>query len=214
MEQQTFTPIDLDQFNFNSRVYNQIPDCPDTGFVRVVVYTGDNFQERIKQWFINAEIAFINPSNNKIVYTKEAKVKNAPWTINNTNIVTVLDDSLNPVPNPEFKVEEEKTVLDEEGNPVLDGEGNEVIETLPLPISETNLPYLTKGNFDNLSEFRLGEYGHVSQMEIWLTMLLFNSLFEYFDDKEKHYTLIEEQQLLKEMEEGGQLQAKIASLKV
>ena len=41
------TTIDLTQFDFNSRIYNQISDCPDTGFVRVLVYTGDNYQERI-----------------------------------------------------------------------------------------------------------------------------------------------------------------------
>ena len=59
------TTIDLTQFDFNSRIFNQISDCPDTGFVRVLVYTGDNYQERIKQWFINAEMVYINQANNK-----------------------------------------------------------------------------------------------------------------------------------------------------
>ena len=65
------TTIDLTQFNFNGRIFNQISDCPDTGFVRVLVYTGDNYQERIKQWFINAEIVYINTINNKIKRIKE-----------------------------------------------------------------------------------------------------------------------------------------------
>ena len=43
------TTIDLTQFNFNSRIFNQISDCPDTGFVRVLVFTGENYQERIKK---------------------------------------------------------------------------------------------------------------------------------------------------------------------
>ena len=38
------TTINLEQFDFNSRIFNQISDCPDTGFVRVLVYTGDNYQ--------------------------------------------------------------------------------------------------------------------------------------------------------------------------
>lgn len=69
------TTIDLTQFDFNSRIFNQISDCPDTGFVRVLAYTGDNYQERIKQWFINAEMVYINQANNKVVYTKIAKSK-------------------------------------------------------------------------------------------------------------------------------------------
>ena len=48
------TTIDLTQFNFNSRISNQISDCPDTGFVRVLVYTGDNYQER----FLNKTVSF------------------------------------------------------------------------------------------------------------------------------------------------------------
>lgn len=48
------TPIDLTQFNFNSRIFNQISDCPDTGFVRVLVYTGDNYQGR----FLNKIVQF------------------------------------------------------------------------------------------------------------------------------------------------------------
>ena len=48
------TTIDLTQFNFNSRIFNQISDCPDTGFVRVLVYTGDNYQGR----FLNKTVSF------------------------------------------------------------------------------------------------------------------------------------------------------------
>lgn len=48
------TTIDLTQFSFNSRIFNQISDCPDTGFVRVLVYTGDNYQER----FLNKTVSF------------------------------------------------------------------------------------------------------------------------------------------------------------
>ena len=53
------TTIDLTQFNFNSRIFNQISDCPDTGFVRVLVYIGDNYQEKIKQWYKNDAVKFI-----------------------------------------------------------------------------------------------------------------------------------------------------------
>ena len=48
------TTIDLTQFDFNSRIFNQISGCPDTWFVRVLVYTGDNYQER----FLNKTVSF------------------------------------------------------------------------------------------------------------------------------------------------------------
>ena len=31
------TTIDLTQFDFDSRIFNQISDCPDTGFIRVLI---------------------------------------------------------------------------------------------------------------------------------------------------------------------------------
>ena len=48
------TAIDLTQFDFNSRIFNQISDCPDTWFVRVLIYTRDNYQER----FLNKIVSF------------------------------------------------------------------------------------------------------------------------------------------------------------
>ena len=48
------TTIDLTQFDFNSRIFNQISDCPDIGFVRVLIYTRDNYQER----FLNKIVSF------------------------------------------------------------------------------------------------------------------------------------------------------------
>ena len=138
------TTINLEQFDFNSRIFNQISDCPDTGFVRVLVYTGDNYQERIKQWFINAEIVYINPANNKIVYTKMAKSKNEEWVISNNYLVTVLDFNGNPIPNPDFVTEATEPVLNENGEPLLDELGNPKTQVVPVPISETNLPYLLR----------------------------------------------------------------------
>lgn len=165
------TTIDLTQFNFNSRIFNQISDCPDTGFVRVLVYTGDNYQERIKQWFVNAEIVYINPANNKIVYTKVAKSKNQDWVISNNYSVTVLDFNGNPTPNPDFKTE------DEEGN--------------SLEISETNLPYLTKGAFDRFSEFRVGTSFSLPMRQLWNMSAISDDNQGYFDEKETHKTLVE-----------------------
>ena len=164
------TTIDLTQFNFNSRIFNQITDCPDTGFVRVLVYTGDNYQERIKQWFINAEIVYINQATNKIVYTKVAKSKNEDWVISNNYSVTVLDFNGSPISNPDFKTE------DEEGN--------------PLEISESNLPYLIQGAFDRFSEFRVGEHS-LSMRQLWNMSIMSDDANGYFDDKETHKTLVE-----------------------
>ena len=165
------TTINLEQFNFNSRIFNQISDCPDTGFVRVLVYTGDNYQERIKQWFINAEIVYINQANNKVVYTKIAKSRNEDWVISNNYQVTVLDLQGNPVPNPNFKTE------DEEGN--------------PLAISENNLPYLTQGAFDRFSEFRVGTGFSLSMRQLWDLSVISDDANGYFDEKETHKTLVE-----------------------
>ena len=165
------TKIDLTQFNFNSRIFNQISDCPYTGFVRILVYTGDNYQERIKQWFINAEIVYINQANNKVVYTKTAKSKNEDWVISNNYQVTVLDSQNNPVPNPNFKTE------DEESN--------------PLEISENNLPYLTQDAFDRFSEFRVGTTYNLSMRQLLNMSVVSDDSNGYFDEKENHKTLVE-----------------------
>ena len=187
------TTIDLTQFNFNSRIFNQISDCPDTGFVRVLVYTGDNYQERIKQWFINAEIVYINQANNKIVYTKVAKSKNEEWVISNNYSVTVLDFNGNPVPNPDFVTEVTEPVLDENGEPVLDELGNPQTQVIQVPISETNLPYLTEGAFDRFSEFRVGTTYSLSMRQLLNMSVIADDANGYFDEKENHKTLLETQ---------------------
>ena len=187
------TTIDLTQFNFNSRIFNQISDCPDTGFVRVLVYTGDNYQERIKQWFINAEIVYINPANNKIVYTKMAKSKNEEWVISNNYLVTVLDFNGNPIPNPDFVTEVTEPVLNENGEPLLDELGNPQTQVVPVPISETNLPYLTQEAFDRFSEFRVGTTYNLSMRQLWNMSIFSDDANGYFDEKENHKTLLETQ---------------------
>ena len=187
------TTIDLTQFNFNSRIFNQISDCPDTGFVRVLVFTGENYQERIKQWFINAEIVYINQANNKIVYTKVAKSKNEDWVISNNYFVTVLDFNGNPVPNPDFVTETTESVLDENGELVLDESGNPETRVVPVLISETNLPYLTQGAFDRFSEFRVGTTYNLSMRQLWNISVISDDNNGYFDEKENHKTLLETQ---------------------
>ena len=187
------TTIDLTQFDFNSRIFNQISDCPDTGFVRVLVYTGDNYQERIKQWFMNAEIVYINPANNKIVYTKMAKSKNEEWVISNNYLVTVLDFNGNPVPNPDFVTETTESVLDENGELVLDESGNPETQVVPVLISETNLPYLTQGAFDRFSEFRVGTTYNLSMRQLLNMSVIADDANGYFDEKENHKTLLETQ---------------------
>ena len=187
------TSINLTQFDFNSRIFNQISDCPDTGFVRVLVYTGDNYQERIKMWFINAEIVYINPANNKIVYTKMAKSKNEEWVISNNYLVTVLDFNGNPIPNPDFVTETTESVLDENGELVLDESGNPETQVVPVLISETNLPYLTEGAFDRFSEFRVGTTYNLSMRHLWNMSVIADDANGYFDEKENHKTLLETQ---------------------
>ena len=185
------TTIDLTQFDFNSRIFNQISDCSDTGFVRILVFTGENYQERIKQWFINAEIVYINPANNKIVYTKMAKSKNEEWVISNNYLVTVLDFNGNPIPNPDFVTEIAESVLDENGEPVLDELGNPQTQMVQVPISETNLPYLTQEAFDRFSEFRVGTTYNLSMRQLWNISVLSDDANGYFDEKENHKTLVE-----------------------
>ena len=187
------TTIDLTQFDFNSRIFNQISDCPDTGFVRVLVCTGDNYQERIKQWFINAEIVYINQANNKIVYTKMAKSKNEEWVISNNYLVTVLDFNGNPIPNPDFVTEVTEPVLNENGEPLLDELGNPQTQVVPVPISETNLPYLTQEAFDRFSEFRVGTTYNLSMRQLWNMSVISDDTYGFFDEKENHKTLLETQ---------------------
>ena len=165
------TTIDLTQFNFNSRIFNQISDCPDTGFVRVLVYTGDNYQERIKQWFINAEIVFINQNTNKIVDVKIAKSKNQDWVISNDYQVTILNYDGTPVSNPNFITQ------DEEGN--------------PISISNENLPYLTQGAFDRFSEFRVGLTYNLSMRQLWNMSIVSDDNHGFFDKKDNHKSLLD-----------------------
>ena len=187
------TTIDLTQFDFGSRIFNQITDCPDTGFIRVLVYTGDNYQERIKKWFINGEIVFINPSNNKIVYTQIAKSKNQEWVIGNDYQVTVLDFNGNPVTNPDFITEKEESVLDENGEQVVDEEGNPVTNVIQVPISDSNLSYLTQGAFDRFSEFRVGTNYSLSMRQLLNMSIVSDDSHGFFDNKEKHKSILEYQ---------------------
>ena len=173
------TTIDLTQFDFGSRIFNQISDCPDTGLVRVLVYTGDNYQESIKRWFLNARIDFINPNNNKVVFSKIAKSKNREWVIDNTYQITILDNKGKPTSNPDFKTK------DEEGN--------------SLEISENNLPYLTQRAFDRFSEFRVGTGFSLSMRQLWNMSVLADDANGYFDEKENHKTIVDIQ---KEMYEA------------
>ena len=173
------TTIDLTQFDFGSRVFNQITDCPDTGLVRVLVYTGDNYQESIKRWFLNARIDFININNNKVVFSKIAKSKNREWVIDNTYQITILDNKGKPTSNPDFKTK------DEEGN--------------SLEISENNLPYLTQSAFDRFSEFRVGTGFSLSMRQLWDLSVISDDANGYFDDKENHKTIVDIQ---KEMYEA------------
>ena len=173
------TTIDLTQFDFGSRIFNQITDCPDTGLVRVLVYTGDNYQESIKRWFLNARIDFININNNKVVFSKIAKSKNREWVIDNTYQITILDNKGKPTSNPDFKTK------DEDGN--------------ILNISENNLPYITQGAFDRFSEFRVGTGFSLSMRQLWNLSVISDDANGYFDEKESHKTIVDIQ---KEMYEA------------
>ena len=96
------------------------------------------------------------------MYTKTAKSKNEEWVISNNYQVTILDFQGNPIPNPDFKTE------NEEGN--------------PLEISENNLPYLTQGTFDRFSEFRIGNYS-LTMRQLWDLSVASDDANGYFDDK-------------------------------
>ncbi len=86
------------------------------------------------------------------------------------NIVTILDNKGKPTSNPDFKTE------DEEGN--------------PLEISESNLPYLTQSAFDIFSEFRVGTAFTLSMRQLWDMSITSDDANGYFDEKEKHKTLV------------------------
>lgn len=132
-------------------------------------------------WFINAEIVYINPANNKIVYTRMAKSKNEEWVISNNYKVTIVDFNGNPIPNLDFKTE------NEEGN--------------PLEISETNLPYLTQGAFDRFSGFRVGTNYTLSMRQLWNMSIVSDDANGFFDDKENHKTVVDIQKELYVLEQ-------------
>ena len=125
----------------------------------------------------NVEIWYINQHTNKVIFdSKIAKSKNEDWIISNNYSVTVLDLNGNPIPNSNFKTEDEK--------------GNHV------EISENNLPYLTQRAFDRFSEFRVGTGFSLSMRQLWNMSVLADDANGYFDEKEVHKTLLETQKEL------------------
>lgn len=158
------TTIDLTQYDFKSRIFTQISDCPDSGFVRVLVYTGDNYQEKIKRWFLNAEIWYINPTNNKLFSIELAKSKGQDWVISNEYKVTVFNTQNQPIPNPNFNLEEE--------------------------INYENLPFLVQNAFDRFSEFRVGNY-NLPMKTLWEISVKSDDNNGYFDKKENYKSLVD-----------------------
>ena len=62
-----------------------------------------------------------------------------------------------------------------------------------MPISDSNLPYLTQGAFDRFSEFRVGTGFNLSMRQLWNISIVSDDVNGYFDEKENHKTLVEMQ---------------------
>lgn len=62
-----------------------------------------------------------------------------------------------------------------------------------VPISETNLPYLTQGAFDRFSEFRVGTTYNLSMRQLLNMSVISDDANGFFDEKENHKTLLETQ---------------------
>ena len=107
--------------------------------------------------------------------------------------MTILDFSGNPVPNPDFVAEVTEPVLNENGEPILDELGNPETQVIQVPISETNLPYLTQGAFDRFSEFRVGTTYNLSMRQLWNMSVISDDTNGYFDEKESYKTLVQVQ---------------------
>lgn len=171
------TTINLSDYQFLNkkgkpyRIVTQISNCPDDDFPRVLVYKSDNFVEEIEEWFINAEIYYLNPVKKSIIKIEQAKSKNEDWKIDNNYKVTVFNAQMLPIVNPDFKTQ------DEEGN--------------PLEISESNLPYLTQPAFDRFASFRQSSSLIISQRQLWEMSVASDDSQGFFDKKEHHKTLVE-----------------------
>ena len=122
-----------------------------------------------------------------------AKSKNEEWVISNNYQVTVMDFNGVPTPNPHFITEKSEILRDEQGNPILDEEGNEQNVTVSVPISESNLPFITQNAFDRFSEFRVGTTYSLSMRQLWNMSAISDDNQGYFDEKENHKTLVQVQ---------------------
>ena len=98
-------------FTFETAFAQRIPDDPDYGYARILVYVGNNNVERLKEWYINFETHYIDLNTMKELKEMCHATLNEgqQWKVHNQRIITLRDLNGNPIPNPNYNPEDEES---------------------------------------------------------------------------------------------------------
>ena len=157
------TAIDLTQFSFvTRRLYKQISDDPNTGFIRVIVSERNEICDDIETIFLKAKTYYINPATQQIVpqMTHETMSKGAQWLVSNGYRVVLVDGAGTPIDNPGYDTS--------------------------MEVSEENFPYLKQPAYDRFASFLYSETNPVSLPFIWKLNIDLDDSKGYFDIKESY----------------------------
>ena len=173
------------QFNLDYSEIQQISDCPETGFIRLICYLADYPIYRQKKWYLFAETITINPTTQKIYRIDKTTSKNQDWIIDNSYKVIVTQNGI-PVANPDFITERTESVnVGTEEEPVWED------QTVPVPISLENSPFLLADAFDFYYGIRHSREANMSMAELWENAVIGDDMWGYFDQKDEHYSLLD-----------------------
>lgn len=166
------TPINLENYDFQTPIFKQISDDPISKMARVIGYFGDSLDIDFTQIILKARTFYINIETGQIAkqLTHPTCSKNQPWIVNNNYSVMLLDATGQPIANPDFNADAE--------------------------ITAENLPYKTQLAFDRFSDFMLRRENPVSLPLIWDISVDSDDALGYFDDKENHLSILDVQKQL------------------
>lgn len=96
----------LSEYNItpNSALLVQIPDCPRIKLPRIVAMYYPNINSRYSRIIYDADMLYVNTSDDSIITTIPHKVKyrKTPWMSTNRTLIIVRDENRIPVPNAEY----------------------------------------------------------------------------------------------------------------
>lgn len=174
-----------EQFNLDYSEIQQISDDSETGFIRLIGYLADYPIYRDRKWYLFAETITINPTTQKIYRIDKTTSKNQDWIIDNSYKVIVTQGGV-PVLNTDFITERTESVnVGTEEEPIWED------QTVSVPISLENSPFLLADAFDFYYGIRHSRDANMSMAELWEAAVAGDDMWGYFDQKYEHYSLLD-----------------------